>query len=74
MRRICNPETVCSIQTGGTKVLSECNVSLVRRPGLEPGGRRFESYHSDQLRVREVVIPSGSYSEDRWFESSTRYH
>ena len=48
---ICNHQVVGSNPTIGTKVLSECNVSLVRRPGLEPGGRRFKSYHSDQLRI-----------------------
>ena len=37
-----------SIPFGGTN-LSVCNVSQVRRPALEVGGRRFESCHTDQI-------------------------
>ena len=29
--------------------LTVCNVSPVRRPGLELGGRRFESCHTDHI-------------------------
>ena len=33
-----------------THHFSECNVSLVRRPALDAGGREFESHHSDQYK------------------------
>ena len=33
-------------------ILSVCNVSQVRRPALEVGGRRFESCHTDQFMHR----------------------
>ena len=47
---ICNHQVVGSSPTIGTKFfLSECNVSQVRRPALEVGGRKFESCHSDQF-------------------------
>ena len=45
---ICNHQVVGSSPAIGTKNLSECNVSQVRRPALEVGGRKFESCHSDQ--------------------------
>lgn len=35
----------------GRANLTGCNVSLVRRLALDARGRRFESYHPDQINA-----------------------
>ena len=51
MQRIVNPPPLARlVRSQDTPHVTECK-SVGRRPGLEPGGRRFESYHSDQFAL-----------------------
>ncbi len=47
-------------------------LSLCRVPGLEPGGRRFKSYHPDHTRLvqwQNIRL----MSEESWFDSTDEY-
>ena len=59
LERIANPSTLergfLSSSLSHSAKLSVCNVSQVRRLALEVRGRRFESYHADQMLLGAVM-------------------